>query len=294
MNSITLDAPAKVNLFLKVLSKRRDSYHTIHTIFERISLHDRVTIMKRARGIIVTSDVRITSRPHDNLAYKAAALLLSTHRIASGVKIEITKRIPLAAGLGGGSSDAAAVLRGMNRLFRLRLTQKELMALGRTLGADVPFFLLNVRCALGRGIGDDLVPLKTRLNFWHLIMYPNFKVAAQDVYEAYDAPDFALTRVSADAKIGLPLGLPRGFEGTEAMLHNDLEQAAIFKKPAIGKILPRLAITLCKKIIVSGSGPSLFCLYRTEKEVTQARGRLLGCVPARERHGWRLIIAKTR
>ena len=121
MNSIKISAPAKVNLFLKVLNKRKDGYHNILTLFERISLADVITISKRPSGIALTSDKFITRNPKDNLAYKAAELILKKGRIKSGVKIHIKKNIPIAAGLGGGSSDAASVLMGLNDLFGIGL-----------------------------------------------------------------------------------------------------------------------------------------------------------------------------
>ncbi|MFA6142840.1 MAG: 4-(cytidine 5'-diphospho)-2-C-methyl-D-erythritol kinase, partial [Candidatus Omnitrophota bacterium] len=121
MNSIKLTAPAKVNLFLKVLSKRKDGYHNIVTLFERISIADEITISKIPNGIKFKSDKPITANLKDNLAYKAAELILRYARINSGVNIKLKKKIPVAAGLGGGSSDAASVLLGINRLYDLKL-----------------------------------------------------------------------------------------------------------------------------------------------------------------------------
>src|SRR3989338_2921545 len=149
MTSIEVVAHAKVNLFLEVLGKRKDSYHKILTIFERISLADEIKILKIPKGIRISSDKFITRNPEDNLAYKAAKLILKYKDVKAGVKIFIKKRIPIAAGLGGGSSDAAAVLVGINKLFALRLKEGSLMRLARQLGADVPFFLLGAQFALG-------------------------------------------------------------------------------------------------------------------------------------------------
>ena len=151
MKSITLSAPAKVNLFLKVLNKRSDGYHNIYTLFERISLADKITITAIPCGIEVSSDKFITADPKDNLVYRAAELILKKGKVGvkKGVKIRVAKRIPIAAGLGGGSSDAGAVLMGINRLFDLKLKQAELVKLGNKLGADVPFFLLNTPFASG-------------------------------------------------------------------------------------------------------------------------------------------------
>src|SRR3990167_5476608 len=165
MSSIEIDAPAKVNLYLKVLNKRKDSYHNILTVFERITLSDKIRISKipNYKGIVVTSDRFITKNPKDNLAYKAAELILRYKRINNGVGIAITKRIPVAAGLAGGSSDAAGVLVGINKLFNLKLTTKKMLTLGVSLGADVPFFILKAPFAIGRSKGERLKKMATKL-----------------------------------------------------------------------------------------------------------------------------------
>src|SRR3989338_4424732 len=126
MTSIELTAPAKVNLYLKILNKRSDSYHNILTVFERISLADKIKISKAPShdNIIIYSDKFITKDPKDNLIYKAAKLILDRNKVRSGVKINLKKRIPIAGGLGGGSSDAAAVLLGVDKLFNLRLKRE--------------------------------------------------------------------------------------------------------------------------------------------------------------------------
>ncbi|MDP2912928.1 MAG: 4-(cytidine 5'-diphospho)-2-C-methyl-D-erythritol kinase, partial [Candidatus Omnitrophota bacterium] len=154
MASITIKAPAKINLFLKILNKRKDSYHNILTLFERISLTDEVQISKIRKGIEVFSDRFITRDPRDNLAFKAAQLIMSKKRLKAGVRIFIKKRIPVAAGMGGGSSDAASALVGINRLFKLRFGEKELARLAGQLGADCPFFISNKPFAIGRSRGD--------------------------------------------------------------------------------------------------------------------------------------------
>ena len=168
MTSIELTAPAKVNLFLKVLGKRKDSYHNLHTFFERIDLCDTIRISKAPQDIIVTSDRPITGDPSDNIAYKAASLILRYAKVQGGARIRIQKRIPMAAGLGGGSSDAAAVLIGLNKLYNLKVNRFTLMRLGAKLGADVPFFLLDAPFAIGKSRGDKLKKADIRLRPWHL------------------------------------------------------------------------------------------------------------------------------
>ena len=294
MNLIKLSAPAKVNLFLKVLNKRKDGYHNILTLFERISLADSITLTKRPSGIVVISDKFITLDPKDNLAYKAARLILEKGKIKSGVRIHIKKNIPIAAGLGGGSSDAASVLIGLNKLFNSRLTNKELMRLAEKLGADVGFFVLNMPFAIGSGRGDKLKEAHIKARLWHLIINPGFKMPTKDIYEAYDKRRSKdLTTKSRDVKIQRSLTNSFDHKSLEDMLYNDLEDIAIAKKKVLGGIIERLASHLGRKAIVSGSGPSVFCLYRTGKEAEAAKDRLFSSMPAARRKGWQVFIAKT-
>lgn len=294
MNSIEIPAPAKVNLFLKVLSKRKDSYHNILTLFERISLADIIKITKIPKGIIVKADKLITRNPKDNLVYKAAELILKHGKIKSGVKIEIKKKIPIAAGLGGGSSDAAAALIGIDKLFRLRLDDKILTALGKKLGADVPFFILDTPFAIGRGRGDKLKVIMSKTRFWHLLIYPGFKAATKDVYKAFEGLKYLTPRQRSVKIQALSfLKLRMDYQHIESMLYNDLEEAAVSKKKSLGKILKGLAHLLGREAVVSGSGPSLFCLYRKRKEAVKARIKVLKGVPARQRHGWITFVVGT-
>lgn len=303
MTSIELAAPAKVNLFLKVLNKRSDSYHNILTLFEKISLIDRITISKADKGIYLSSDIPITADVRDNLAYKAAKLILEQKVLSGGVRIKIKKRIPIGSGLGGGSSDAASVLIGINKLFGVKLTDKELECLARQLGSDVPFFISDEPFAIGRGRGEKLKYIYYKDRLWHLIIYPGLRLPAKEIYEAFDSapvkrktpvPSFMrLTGKDRDARIKLHLSYSMDFDTLQAMLHNDLEDIVVLKKDVIKKILKRLTQVLARKVIVSGSGSSVFCLYRTRKEVARAKRLVLKRVPPRERTGWKIYIAKT-
>lgn len=289
MTSIEVTAPAKVNLFLKVLNRRKDSYHNILTLFERISLTDTIKISRIPKGIKISSDKLITKKAQDNLVYKAAAMILG-HRNIGGVRISIKKNIPIAAGLGGGSSDAAATLIGINKLFDLKLEEGELMRLAGSLGADVSFFILNTPFAIGKDRGDKLQRLKSRVKLWHLLIYPNFYISTKSIYGALPR---GLTRPESGDKIPLPLGKRPDFDGFETMMHNDLEDTVVSRKKIIGKIIERLALSLDKKAVVSGSGPSIFCLYRTRKEAQSAKKKFLMSVPARERKGWQVFVVGT-
>lgn len=293
MTSITLTAPAKVNLFLKVISKRPDGYHNIVTLFERISLADKITISKIPEGITVTSDKFITRSQKDNLVYRAAELILKYRGVNKGVNIRVTKKIPIAAGLGGGSSDAAATLIGINKLYRLGLRDEELMKLGRSIGADVGFFISGAPFAIGRGTGDILRKRPIRLKLYHLIVYPGFKVATKGIYRAYDAIPRRLTTQWPDVKISRILDSTRDLNSVESAMRNDLEDVVVSKKAVIGGIIDRLAQSLGKRAIVSGSGPSVFCLYSTRKEAMTAKKRLRGGMTGAEKKRWQVFIAGT-
>lgn len=294
MNSLTIRAPAKVNLFLKVLNKRKDSYHNILTLFEKISLADDIIITKRPKGIAISSDRFITSSQKDNIVYRAAELILKYKDIKSGVGIHIKKRIPIAAGLGGGSSDAASTLIGINKLFRLDLKQKVLAGLAGQLGSDVPFFLLNGSFAMGAGRGDEVKKADLKASLWHIIIYPGFKLSSKEIYKAHDEllPKY-LTTKRGGAKIIFPLKQRMDFDSFDSMMHNDLEDAVIFKRATVSVILERLASSIGRKTIVSGSGPSVFCLCRTRKEAMEAKKRLVGGMPEADRKDWQVFVAKT-
>ncbi len=287
MNSIELTAPAKVNLVLRVLSKRKDSYHNIYTLFERISLADRIKITRIDKGITVVCDKPVTERPQDNIAYKAAELILKAAKVSAGIRVDIKKRIPIAAGLGGGSSDAAAVLTGINKLLGLKFPKDKLMRLGARLGADVPFFIFDTPFAIGRGVGDKLQKLNLNKKFFHILVYPGFKVATKDVYQG-------LSKGLTNNRGGVRIALPEDWNSLERLLHNDLEAVVAAKKPIIGIIIKCLASSLGRRAIVSGSGPSVFCLCPTRKEAVKARVKLLRSAPGALRKRWQVFIVETK
>jgi len=293
MTSIELSAPAKVNLFLRILKKRKDGYHDLHTLFERIGIADKIKLTKIPRGIKVHSDSYITARQIDNIAYKAADILIKKKKLRSGVRIDIEKNIPIAAGMGGGSSDAASVLIGMNRLFDLGLKKPEMAKIALKLGADVPFFIEDTSFAIGKGVGERLNKVNIGKKLWHLIIYPGFKSATKGIYEAFDKGPFALTQNRRDVRIQPCFPTPVDFGALEAMLYNDLQAAAVTKNRALDGIIKRLASLLGKRIILSGSGPSLFCLYKDRKEAISAGKELHRRIPAADRKLWKIFIAKT-
>ena len=187
-------APAKINLSLRVVGKRRDAYHLLDTIMVPVSLYDEIEIRKirptsekkkAADGLIrVTCDHPLAPGGEKNIAYRAARVVMQWARSEQPVHIHIRKHIPVGAGLGGGSTDAAATLIGLNRLLRLRLSAAKLERMALSVGADVPFFI-RARPARARGIGERLYPIRKLARFWLVIVYPGFPVSTARVVNDY-------------------------------------------------------------------------------------------------------------
>ena len=183
MHRLTVHSPAKLNLVLDVLGKRPDGFHELRTIFERISLADQITLTRNKSGKI---HIRC-AHPHvpkgpGNLVFKAAEMLSRDFSVSEGLDIDIIKNIPVAAGLAGGSSNAAAVLSGLNRLWQLGLKMPELAGYASRLGSDVAFFLYDTSYGLGTGRGELIKPLDIRTKLWHVLVTPRVKIYTKDVF----------------------------------------------------------------------------------------------------------------
>ena len=265
---LRVQAHAKINLYLDVIGKRPDGYHEIETIFHSVGLHDEIYLRKRAdRQITVHCEHPHVPCDPRNLAYRAAKLLLDTIPDLNGVEITILKRIPVAAGLGGGSANAAAVLCGMNALFDLGFTQTDLMQLGVQLGADVPFCILG-GAALGRGIGEILNPLPPIEEAWILLANPGFEISTAWVYQQIN---LSLTPPQKNVTI-----LTRCFQNGELFnivrhLYNGLEVPVLSKYPAVAEIKTKL-----KKypgscgVLMSGSGATVFAFMQSQVQANLA------------------------
>lgn len=268
MAEITLAALAKVNLYLKILGKRADGYHELESAMQKVSLADQVTLRWGAAGISFSCPGSLLPADESNLAFRAARLFFERTGLVPRVEIVLEKRIPVAAGLGGGSSDAAAVLTGLNRLYEAGVEQKALLAWGATLGADVPFFVGESGAAWATGRGDQLQALASLADCWLLLVNPGFPVATKWVYDT-----FALTtagnpymlgrnsgsapapggRVGGDEPPGRPQSLP---------FLNDLEAVTVQRFPELGAIKEELLAMGAAASLMSGSGPTVFGLFR--------------------------------
>ncbi len=268
MPSLLLQSAAKLNLFLKVLRKRPDNYHDLETIFERISLHDQIRLTSNATGKIkiICAHPQVPKGPK-NLVYKVARMLQEQFGITQGVTITIKKNIPVAAGLAGGSSNAATTLLGLNKIWKLGLSQNALVEFGQRMGSDVAFFLHDTSWALGEGRGERITPLKIRPKFWHVVVVPNIKMYSKDVFEALN---LKLTSQKADASI-LTLALHKKsvFQAGES-LHNDLETSILSLAPQLLRVKKRLCQYGFCGVAFSGSGPACYGLAASEKQAIAA------------------------
>jgi 4-diphosphocytidyl-2-C-methyl-D-erythritol kinase len=271
---VKIRAPAKINVGLRVLGKRIDGYHLIDTIMVPVSLYDEIHITKVAqKGGDARNPLRVTCDNPEvpsgagNLAYRAAELILKGMNIDQPVKIHIEKKIPIGAGLGGGSSNAAATLIGLNRLFRLHHSPQHLKKLGLSLGADVPFFI-EARPARARGIGERLTPIKYLPRNWAVIVYPGFPVATGLVYRNLQPK---LTKHMSNTSI--ISSLEKQF-GQRRLLVNDLEAVTLARYPRINCLKQKLIDAGAAGALMSGSGSAVFGLFDSRGNAARALSRL--------------------
>ena len=267
MDEISLKALAKINLGLDVLGKREDGYHEVRMVMQTIHLYDRVEIKKtRSPHIHVETNLYYLPVNEDNLVYRAAKLMKDEFQIKEGVRIVLQKFIPVAAGLAGGSSDAAAVLVGMNRIFNLGLKQNKLMELGLKIGADVPFCIMR-GTALAEGIGEKLTALPPMPKCPVLIAKPAISVSTKAVYEGLKLYD-GMEHPDID---GVMEGIQqKDLKGVASHMGNILETVTIPMYPVIEDIKKLMLENGALNAMMSGSGPTVFGLFPNEKEIRRA------------------------
>jgi 4-diphosphocytidyl-2-C-methyl-D-erythritol kinase len=268
-------SPAKVNLHLEVLGRRADGYHEIQTLMSRIDLWDQMEVHEGGEGIrLVAEGDEAIPGGMDNLACRAAAMFCREFGIQGNLEIRIRKRIPVGAGLGGGSGNAATTLMALNDLFRAGRDEKFLMGLGSRLGADVPFFIFR-RPALARRKGEELTPVQLPAPLWFLMLVPPFQISTAWAYETYD-------RLAGKQKKATPLrySYPTVMD-VLPILKNDLEIPALSRHPEIGWMKEELIRRGAKGALMSGSGPVVFGLF-TDPEETRRTAQALALPP-----GWR-------
>ncbi len=274
MKKVVIEAPAKINLTLGVKRKRADGYHEIESVMHHINLLDRVHMkMKSEEGITVNSDSRLIPEDKNNLAYQAAELILGKNGLKEGVEIFIEKRIPVGAGLAGGSTDAAAVLRGINSLMGLGLERDALMELGAELGSDVPFCLMD-GSALARGRGELLTPLPKTAEMQIVLVKPDFQLSTAQVYGG-----LVLEKVRRFPDIGAFLAAWTNYDiiNIAREMENVLETVSIEKCPQIAVIKRELIQLGALNALMSGSGPSVFAVFAEEEKAAYAYHKLKSC-----------------
>jgi 4-diphosphocytidyl-2-C-methyl-D-erythritol kinase len=299
---VKLDSFAKINLYLSVRPKRRDNYHGITSVFERISLKDTITLQPRKDGLIkISTNNKKLSCDRSNFVWQAVELLRKKFKITQGLNIRLIKRIPLGSGMGGGSSNAASTLLGLNRLWKLKLSLKELAKLGSKIGSDVPFFLYNCSFALGSGRGEEITPWKNPNNpgFWHVIVVPPINVSTALIYRKWD--DFQgnlseknkyltkLTRAKSSVKL-ISLALTK-FDRSllNRAISNSLEPVTESLFPEVRRIKNEMRGLGARSVMMSGSGPAVFGIVSSEKEAIALSRKL-----KKKNSRWKIFLAKTK
>ncbi|MBI4712320.1 MAG: 4-(cytidine 5'-diphospho)-2-C-methyl-D-erythritol kinase [Planctomycetes bacterium] len=263
-------SPAKVNLFLDVISKRPDGYHELESIFQTVNLYDVIRMTGTKSGIRLRTNHPELSVNKDNIVYKAAMLIKNEYRIKQGVEVFIDKNIPIGGGLGGGSSNAASTLIGLNRLWELGLSQSELALQAAKLGSDVPFFIYG-GTALVKGRGEIVFPLNLKPRLHYLLVVPSFPVPTKKVYQNLK---LGLTKPNPDIRILIKALRNNNYTALTRLLYNRLETTVLQLYPDLRRIYEQLIEHLYDGLLVSGSGSTIFRLCRSEKEVKGLTERL--------------------
>ena len=277
MQSITLKTPAKINLCLSVLGRRTDGYHDVEMLMQMVGLYDEVTVAAQGTGIRFSCDSEAIPPGEDNIAWKAAHALLKRAGSGAGLSISIRKAIPVAAGLGGGSSDAAAVLAAANVVLGTGFNREELAGIGAKLGMDVPFFFYGPT-ALAQGRGEQLTELPPMPKMQILLVNPGFETSTAWVYKNLN---LRLTK-KVDCNKILRLTVRNIATG----LHNDLETVTAAAHPVIHTIRQSLLEQGASGVLMSGSGPTVFGIFETGTGCTTAAENL-------SNRGWKLFPTET-
>lgn len=271
MHSIRMKAMAKINLGLDVVGKRPDGYHEVRMIMQSINLYDSISITKtKANSIKISTNLPYLPTNENNLVYKAANLLLTEFHLPKGLYISLNKHIPVAAGMAGGSSDAAATLVGINKLFHLGLTKKELMKRGVTLGADIPFCIMR-GTALSEGIGEILTPIKGMPNCLILVAKPDISVSTRYVYENLHINE---ETVHPDIDGMIQAIEAHDLPSIAGKLGNVLEQVTIEKYPVIEEIKDFMKTHGALNALMSGSGPTVYGIFDNKEDACMAMNLL--------------------
>ncbi len=267
MYKLNFKASAKINLGLDVVRRREDGYHEVKMIMQTISLYDKITIEKtNKKGITLSTDKSFLPVDESNLAYKAAKLLMDEFDVSDGVHIDMKKHIPIAAGMAGGSADAAAVLFGINKMFRLGLSTEELKLRGVKIGADVPYCIMR-GTALSEGIGEILTPLPSPVPCKVLVLKPPINVSTKYVYENLHANEL---KYHPDIDGMVEAIKNKDLDSMISKMGNVLETVTTKEYPIIEEIKSMMLENGALGSLMSGSGPTVFGLFNDEEKAKAA------------------------
>ena len=281
---VTVRAYAKINLDLRVLGIRADRFHELRTVFQAISVHDTITCVPREGPFAIECAAAGVPLDGSNLIWRAAEALWRSLRRGGPVRdvgVRLDKQIPLQAGLGGGSADAAATLVALARVWRVPVRPAQLTDVAATLGADVPFFLAG-GTALGLGRGDEIYPLADLPRHWVLLLVPGFGVSSREAYDWYDAE----RDLGRGALAREPQHVPGPWPSRAAQMINDLEAAIARHHPEIDQMKAALGRAGAAAAAMWGSGSAVFGLFQKRREALAASDRLSGS-------GWRVLLTES-
>jgi len=272
MKEIEIDSYSKINLTLNILGKRQDGYHNIETIMQSVNLADRIFIKEEKEGIEIKCSHPLIPVDTQSLTYRTAEKILNRYRVTRGVKIEIDKKIPLSSGMAGGSANSASILVGINKLFALNLSNKDLREIGEELGMDVPFCIQN-GTALAYHKGEKVTPLfPINPPLWVIIINPGFEIPTKWAYNNIDLD--RIKKEKNNTEDMLKALKDRELPGIAKNLFNSFEELAIKKYPEIGKIKDRLTEEGAMGALMSGSGPTVFAIAQNKEQALKIYEKL--------------------
>ena len=277
MNSLVLKSPSKINLYLKILGKRPDGYHELYTLFHRISLCDTIRLRKKTSGFALRVSDAVLSDGEDNIITKAYRKLQREIPDLGGVDVFLQKKIPVGAGLGGGSGNAATFLQGMKKLYGLKIPQKKLLKIGAELGADVPFFLHNIRQGIGVDRGDRIFPVKIKSKLRFVLCVAEKGLSTKEVYGNFRPQPGAgsLTKIRAAVRLLAAYLERKNLDRAADLLQNDLESPAFLLRPSLRQSLDKIKrLGSIKAAKMTGSGPTLFAILSSSRQANDLARKL--------------------
>ncbi len=270
MQQEKLKAYAKINLGLDVIGRLPNGYHQVKMVMQTVGIYDELTFERAEKGIQITTDSGVLPTDENNLIYKAARLMMEKYRIEEGIRVHLQKNIPIAAGMAGGSTDAAATMQGMNRLFGLGVAKEELMREAVSIGADVPYCLLG-GTALAEGIGEELTVLPPVPDMVLLVAKPEISVSTKYVYEHLDSAE-KIEHPDIDGMVSAIK--EQSLDGILERMENVLETVTIPAHPVIAGLKKRMLELGAKRSLMSGSGPTVFGVFESEEKAQYAYERM--------------------